>query len=187
MKIHNICTVKTGYAFRSKVEGNPNGNISVIQPKDISNDGLLNAQETVRIDLPSAKPAYFLKNGAVLLASRGRFVATIYQGQFSEGCIASGALLVLTIQDEQAVLPEYLSLYFNSDRGNHQFNRLTEQTTIPSLTRASLEEMDIPIPPIEKQHKLIALERSKQRYNQLTKRKQQLLNNILNHELISTN
>ncbi len=185
MNIRDICTVKTGYAFRSKIEHNPDGNIPVIQPKDITNDGRLETSAVVRVLISAIKPTHLLTTGDVLLASRGRFVATTYNGNFDAECVASGALLVLSVKNSQIILPDYLSLYFNSDRGNHQFHRLTERSTIPSLNRSTLEEMEIPVPDIGTQKKLIALERAKQRYGQLTKRKQELLNHILNHQLSS--
>lgn len=185
MKILDIVNIKLGYAFRSRIEGDPDGNIPVIQPKDITNDGVLQPADVVKVQMPYLKKDQLLSIGDVLLSSRGRFAATVYQGQFEEDTIATGSLLILTVKDGTRVLPGYLALYFNSDLGNFQFHRLTEQTTIPYLNQSSLKQMDIPIPNLETQQKLIALERSKQRYGQLTKRKRELLNNILNHQLSS--
>lgn len=181
MKVLDFADVKMGYGFRSKIQNSPNGNVPVIQPKDISDDGLLRAKDVYRVEDPPIKPGHILTVGDVLLATRGRFTSTVYSGQFEESTIASGSLLVLTIKKE--VMPEYLALHFNSDRGNHLFHRITGQTTIPYLNRSNLEQMDIPVPPLETQQKLIALKRAKVRYGVLTRRKQEVLNKILNHQL----
>jgi len=187
MKILDIAAVKMGYGFRSKIEHSLNGNIPVIQPKDIANDGLLQVDDVYRVEMPSIKSGQMLAKGEVLLASRGRFASTVYAGQLGANCIASGSLLTLTVKDGQSVLPEYMALYFNSAKGKQEFNRLTERTTIPYLNRSNLEQMDIPVPALETQEKLVALERVKQRYAQLTRRKIDLLNGLINHELATIN
>jgi restriction endonuclease S subunit len=90
----------------------------------------------------------------------------------------------LPVKEEVPVLPEYLTLYFNSAKGRQAFNRLTERTTIPYLNRSNLEQMEVPVPNLETQQKLIALEHTKQRYARLTERKVELLNQLINHQLI---
>ncbi|MBN2686239.1 MAG: restriction endonuclease subunit S [Pontiellaceae bacterium] len=183
MKIMDLVDIRIGHAFRTRIEYDPSGNTFVIQPKDISDEGLLQPAEVVKVEMPYLKNEQLLNKGDVLLSSRGRFASTTYENQLSEDTIASSSILVMTVKSGQPVKPEYLSLYFNSDQGNYQFHRLTEQTTIPYLNRSSLEQMEIPIPPLAMQEKLVSLERTKLRYGQLTRRKQQLLNNLINHEL----
>ena len=184
MRVLEIANVRMGCGFRSKIEHNPEGNVPVIQPKDITNSGLLQVNDINRVKMPTIKPGQVLTKGDVLLTSRGKFASTVYAGKFKENYVAAGSLLVLTVKAKIPILPEYLSLYFNSAKGKLELNRLTECTTIPYLNRSNLEQMDIPIPPLEKQENLVALERIKQRYAQLTHRKVDLLNNVLNHQLI---
>lgn len=183
MKVSDIAEIKMGYAFRSRIEHSPLGNIPVIQPKDISDNGLLQEDDICRVEMESIKPGQILAAKDVLLANRGRFASTVYAGQLDTACIASGSIMVLTVKEGQPALPEYLALYFNSKMGKRQLNRFDETTTIPFISRANLEQMEIPIPTLEQQRAMIALEKTKQRYTQLTKRKLELLNNILNHQL----
>ena len=173
-----------GCGFRSKIEHNPEGNVLVIQPKDITNDGVLQTRNVCRVEMAATKPGQVLAKGDVLLASRGKFASTVYAGQFRENCVAAGSLLVLTVKEGLSILPEYISLYFNSAKGRQALNRLTERTTIPYLNRSTVEQMDIPLPDFETQKELVALEHTKQRYAQLTGRKLELLNKIINHQLI---
>ncbi len=92
--------------------------------------------------------------------------------------------MVLTPKDPAQVLPDYLALYLNSTEGQNCFKRLNETTTIPFISRTNLESIIIPVPPLERQKKLVALERTTQRYTQLTARTTELLNSIINHQLI---
>lgn len=183
MNLRETCEIKMGVAFRSGFKHSPAGNIPVIQPKDIDNNGILQVVDVYRVKMAEVNPKHILKPGDVLLSNRGRFAATTYTGQI-DTCVASGALLVLTVKQDAPVLPEYLALYFNSLAGKRQLGRLDETTTIPYVSRRNLEQIDIPVPPIERQETLVALERAKQHYTTLTTRKIELTNSIINHQLI---
>jgi len=183
MKIYDICKIRMGYAFRSGIQKSDSGNMSVIQPKDISDSGLLQEEDVYQVDIDSINSGHTLAPKDVLLSNRGRFASTVYSGQFGAACIASGSIMILTVKEKSAVLPEYLALYFNSKSGKRQFDRFNETTTIPFVSRVNLEKIDIPVPTLKKQQAMIELEHSKQCYEQLTTRKVNLLNGIINHEL----
>lgn len=178
--ISEICSVTAGHSFRKKPEHNPGGNVFVVQPKDISSDGILDAQNLCRANLA---PKRFLQKGDVLLINRGRFTASVFDGTLDAPCVATSAFMILTPKNLAQILPDYLALYLNSTEGKNCFKRLNETTTIPFISRGNLESIVIPVPPIEKQKQLAALERTKQRYTQLTTRKTELLNRIINHQL----
>lgn len=186
MKLMDIAEVQMGYGFRSKIVNKPDGTVRVIQPKDIPDDGQLQVADVFRVRMESVKPDKFLKKGDVLLGSRGRFACTVFENQLNAPTIASGSLLILSVKDGMA-LPGYLAIYFNSQKGNAELNRITERTTIPYLNQSALGQLDIPLPGLETQKKLIALERVKQRYSTLTTRKTELLNTLINQQLSTTN
>jgi len=184
MNKSEIYEVKAGMAFRSRIVHCPTGNITVLQPKDIGDDGVLQGGDLCRVEMDPVKPDRLLKRGDVLLSNRGRFAAAMYDGEI-ENCIAAGSLLVLTIRDGAEVLPEYLALYLNSEEGRRELGRLDETTTIPYISRKNLEQVDIPIPAMEKQKRLVALEKAKLRFTELAARKAELINGFITHELKS--
>jgi len=184
MKVFDLVNVRMGFGFRSKLEDDPKGNVRVIQPKDIENNGVLNMQHLCRVCMPVLKPNQQLIKGDVLLTSRGKFISAVYSKSMKKKCVASGSLLVLRVQENKAVLPEYLALYFNSKKGQRAFQRIMECSTIPSLNRSRLEEMKLMVPDLTTQKKLVALEQCKQRYAQLTCRKLELFNKITDRQLI---
>jgi restriction endonuclease S subunit len=186
MNLRETFEIKMGVAFRSRIENSPTGNIAVIQPKDIDKHGILQDGDINRVKIDETNPEHILRPRDVLLSNRGRFVATTYTGQPAP-CVASGALLVLTVKEGSPVLPEYLALYFNSKAGKHQLGRLDETTTIPYISRKNLEQIEIPVPPLQRQETLIALEQAKQHYATLTTRKTELVNNLINCELTDAN
>lgn len=153
----------------------------VIQPKNISPDGYLyfGPDEPLRTDLSQPKQ---LAAGDVLLVSRGRFSAVVFDRPESESWIASSSILILT-DLKNSVMPEYVACYFNSAGGQKMFRRYIEQSTISFISTAKLAEMDIPVPPVERQKALIALDKTTRDYARLTDRKQELQKQILDYTL----
>ncbi len=181
MKIKEFCTIRMGYAFRKRLEHVPDGGAKVIQPKNISASGILSFEdgEPWQSAVSSSNP---LKPGDVLLVSRGRFAATVFNLHDPGPWIVPSSILILSIKDK-SVLPEYISFYFNSPNGQKLFRRHLEKTTVPFISAGNLAEMDIPVPPMEKQQSLVDFETTNRNYAQLSSRKLELLRQILNQEL----
>lgn len=182
MKIKEFCTVRMGYAFRRRLEHVPGGSVKVIQPRNISAGGILSFQdeEPWQSDVSSSNP---LQPGDVLLVNRGRFAATVFNLQDSGPWIVPSSVLILSIIDE-SVLPEYVTLFFNSANGQKLFRRHFERTTVPFISTNNLANMDIPVPPMAKQVALVAFETTNREYALLSKRKLELQRQILSRELI---
>ena len=181
MKIKEFCTIRMGYAFRKRLEHVPGGGVKVIQPKNISTDGTLSFgdDEPLWTNVSSSNP---LQSGDVLLVNRGRFAATVFNLHELGPWIAPSSILILSIKDK-SVLPEYVTLFFNSPNGQKLFRLHLEKTTVPLISAKNLATMDIPVPPLEKQLALIDFEATNREYAQLSSRKLELQRQILRHEL----
>jgi restriction endonuclease S subunit len=173
-----------GYSFRQKPDCIDDGNALVIQPKDVTPTGIFKVENPCRVKFPADK---CLKKGDVLLINRGRFTASVFVDNQGLPCVATSAFLILAPKNPEQLLPEYLALFFNSAEGQNIFKRLNETTTIPFISLGNLESIEIPVLPVDMQQKLIALEQSKQRFAQLTARKVDLLNNLINKQLATVN
>lgn len=169
-----------GHSFRQKPVCIENGNALVIQPKDVTSDGMLKVEIPCLIDFPAGTN---LNKGDVLLINRGRFTACAFQDNLGKPCVATSAFMILTSNDPAQLLPDYLALFLNSTGGQTILRRLNETTTIPFISLGNLESIEIPVPPLDMQQKLVALERAKQHFAQLTARKVNLLNNLINQQL----
>ena len=180
MKVKNFSKIRMGHAFRERLVNVPEGEVMVIQPRNIMPEGLMfGTDEPLRTYIPAPRP---LQSGDVLVVNRGRFAATVFHLSEPGMWITPSSVLVLSIFD-QAVLPEYVAIYFNSGTGQKMFRRHLELTTVPFISAKNLGDMDIPVPPIKRQKDLIAFEKSAMNYTRLSNRKQELLKEILNSEL----
>ena len=182
MRVKDFCEIRMGHAFRQRITRVPDGNVLVIQPKNITQEGSFSFREEapVRTKASTAKP---LQSKDVLVVNRGRFAAAVFDLPASERWIVPSSILVLSI-NKKSILPEYIACYFNSANGQRLFQRHCEQTTIPFISTENLKNMDIPIPPIERQRSLVAYDTTVTRYARLANRKQELYRLILNRELM---
>jgi len=181
MKIKEFGKTRVGHSFRKRLVTVPGGVSKVIEPKNISSNGSLILDETnfIHSAIRMSPP---LKAGDVLISNKGRFAAAVFDISDTDTWIVPASIIVLTITDCN-ILPGYIALYMNSAKGQKQFQKLNEVSTVPFVSRTNLMEMDIPIPPLKKQNLLVTLGTANRRYNELTIKKHSLMNNILNNEL----
>ena len=180
--IKQLCKTRMGYSFRQKPECIDDGNVLLIQPKDVTPDGSLDAHDLCRTDLPIEKR---LCNGDVLLINRGRFTACVFDGTIAEPCVATSAFLIFSPKDTSQLLPEYLALFFNSAEGQNLFKRLTMTTTIPFIGLGHLKSIEIPLPSFERQRALATFGELNKAYLRLSSRKAELQKQIVWAGLVS--
>lgn len=179
-RLSDIALVRSGFPFRAKVKAISDGGVPVVQPKDIVEGGMLEPCGVVRTKILHLKADYLLHAGDTLLALRGRIAAADYSGRPSAMCVASGSLLVLRPKVEQ-LLPGYLTVFFNSEYGRACVTRIVAQTTATFVSRSDLESLEIPVPDVDRQIRLIAMARNVARYADLTRRRTTLLNSLVSY------
>lgn len=182
MKIQDFCKIRSGHAFRGRLVDDPNGEVSVIQPRNISTDGSISfgGDAPLKMYVPAAK---FLQSRDVLVVNRGRFAAAVFDLSDGKSWIAPSSIIVLTI-NKKSVLPEYLACYLNSVDGQKMFQRHFEQTTIPFISAKNLGEMEMPVPSLDRQRAVVAFAQATEKYRKLTQRKQEIHQQLINHALI---
>ena len=180
LQVSELCAARMGYTFRQKPECVKDGSALVIQPKDVTSDGILKVEIPCLIDFPSGTN---LNKGDVFLINRGRFTACVFEDNLRMPCVATSAFLILTPKDPAQLLPDYLALYLNSAEGQNIFKRLTETTTIPFIKLSNLAQIEIPVPSFDRQKALAAFGKLNQDYARLTARKLELQRQLLNREL----
>jgi restriction endonuclease S subunit len=181
MRIFDFCSSRVGHSFRNRLVHVPGGSTKLIQPRNICEDGALmfSSDEPILTDITPRNP---IKKNEVLFLNKGRFAAAVFKEPEGECWATSSSVIILTLRNEH-VLPEYLSLFINSPRGQRKLERLQEMSSIPFVTRRNLEILSIPIPNIEKQHELIAFHNEIREYRRKVLGKTEILKKLLNTEL----
>lgn len=187
-KIKNYANIISGYTFRGAVEADKNGNTFVLQAKNIiSAQSLVDTEGLTQVLFTGSRGAYFLQNGDVVVVSRGTGVGSYRSAVWKldvKNILASASLLIVRITDNK-LLPEYLSLYFNSPLGQGQFFKIVSGASIQTIPRSKFEELNIFIPPLQKQQQVIDLAENIRQQQQIIQRQTQIKQKILNASFIN--
>ncbi len=147
-KLSELAEIMSGYTFRGAVIDAGHG-VRVIQAKDVSTENIdFKALPFVNDDIPANK---YLQDGDVLLTSRGSFRAAVYRSDVPS--VASSSLFVLRSKTDKC-LPEYLSIFLNSERSQSYLNQSARGATIKSVRIPDLGVLDISVLSINKQKQL---------------------------------
>lgn len=179
----DIAEIRAGYPFRGSVPDMPDGLCQVVQPKDVFSGGIID-KVALRFTPERLKPDYLLKDGDILLSSRGEFKTALYKGKCKT--LASNLLFVLSVRNK-SFLPEYIVFYLNSKSGQAQMAARKNPGALQAIVRSGIESLDIPLLPIKRQ-KLLAetyflLLRGKELSQRLAEEKTKLLELALNTEI----
>lgn len=168
-KLKEITEIISGYTFRTAVKNSPKGNTFVLFAKDIALDGTINTFELTSSNLPLLKTSSFTLNKDIILSSRGSFRAGILHDN-RKNIIAASSVYILRIKTSK-ILPEFILTLLNSKIGQNSLQKIVTGTTIKTILKKDLEELEIPIPKIQDQQTIIQIEKNwKNRENLLNKK-----------------
>lgn len=182
MKIQEFANVISGYTFRETIENHPNGDVFAMQAKNIiSGKDIENDHDLVRILFNGARGAFFLQNNDILVVSRGYGMNTFRAAVFKNSAnntIASSSIIIIRITNN-CVLPEFISVFINSKEGQKQIMESVTGSSIKAILRGKFREINVPIPPIDKQKIIIELAKNLKRQKEICERKIRIERNII--------
>ncbi len=152
MILGQLADVQMGYPFRSRLEHDPQGNVAVIQMKDIDDANLLRVGDAVRVALPSGKAHHLLRAGDLLFRSRGRSngAAQVLEG-VGPAVLAAPMLLIRP----HGVFPAYLCWYINAPATQAQLAALAEGTSVRMISAEALKALEVPLPSLATQQRIV--------------------------------
>lgn len=187
--LKNLAEIYSGYAFRTAIETSLDGKVSIVQAKDVNfNEYILDTKDLIKtsIDIPRSN-SYLLEND-VLLASRGsenaNFKSTVFKSS-NKNVIASATLNIIRLKDTR-ILPEYISIFLNSNEGQDLIRGLLSGSYIRVIALKNLGELLIPVLPLDKQQIIISIYENARQQEVITNRKSQIRKNIINKVIKET-
>ena len=157
VEIKQLATVQMGYSFRSRLEVSCNGDVAVIQMKDLLPDNTVDCNELIRIDMESVKEHHLARRGDLIFRSRGYVTtAAVLLGDPGKAVVAA-PLLRIRITKPDEILPEYLNWYISQQDAQRYFTSRQGGTSGNMVSRKQLEEMPVEVPPLEQQKNIVEL------------------------------
>lgn len=132
---------------------------------------------------------YLLEENDVILAAKGhRIFSWAYLSKFGK-CLPSSLFYIIKTNPNE-ILGEYLALYLNSAKTQYQLKFLGGGSSILSIRKKELMQLEITVPSLEEQKRLIEFSQlmnqeiaiTEEILNQKKMRKNALINEIINSQ-----
>lgn len=156
MKLKQLALIQMGYPFRSRLERSEQGNVSVIQMKDIDEHSRLRTEDLVRVLMPDVKEHHLVLPQDIVFRSRGYTTTSALIHQDPGAAILAAPLLRIRVKKRQ-VLPSYLNWYINQSTAQAYLTSRAKGTSVPMISKHAVEEMEVIVPPLERQKRIVEL------------------------------
>lgn len=153
-----------------RLDAAASGGIPAIQLRDLPTSGRLDLSRLTRVQLGDVQERHLVHAGDVLFRSRGdRNTAAAVGPDLQEGAVAVLPLMILR-PNPHIISAEYLAWAINHPTTQRFFDSVARGTKLRMVSRASLEQLDLDIPNIETQRKIVAIAALAEREQALTLR-----------------
>lgn len=167
MRLADARTIHTGYTARGRLEPAAAGGVLAIQLRNISPEGIVDPERLTRVQLNGLADRYFVRTGDVVFRSRGeRNTASALDERLQEPALAVLPLMVLRPKRD-VVTPEYLAWAINQPPAQRHFDSAARGTNIRMIPRSSLDDLELDVPDIETQGKIVVVDALAEREREL--------------------
>ncbi len=154
--LRELAEIRMGYTFRGSLKEASDGNTAILQMKDASPEGVLQAASFARTQIPHLSAHYLLRPGDLIFRSRGLQNTTVLIEQELERTVCIAPLMVIRVLPSQLLLPGYLHWFINLPETQERLNAFARGTVVRMISAESMEGLEIVVPPLERQQKIVA-------------------------------
>lgn len=155
-RLEEIAAVRMGFPFRTKLEADFAGEIAVIQMKDIDDTNLLHPENFIRVRMPDYKESHFVQKGDLLFRSRGLTNTTSLIATDLQRTVLAAPMMLIRVKTS-IVLPAYLQWFLNLLTTQAILTKQSEGTSVRMISKATLEVLEVPVPPLACQKEIVEL------------------------------
>ena len=158
MQLKKMAVIQSGYISRGKIEPMDSGSYFLLQARDVDADRLsYQAEGMVRFSPELSPKDQPLQRNDILFMARGSRNYSILLKEIPKPVLAAACFFIVRISRKD-VLPDYLFWHLNQAPADNYFRRQSGRGVhMPVVKRSVLENIDIPVPPIEEQKKIAEL------------------------------
>ncbi len=181
IKLKEIANIRLGYSLQRPPLARLEGNIRIIQPKDIDEFDCIDFSDVWSTTISPNPAKHFINDSEILLISRGKFRAVVYKPPIGQNFAASSSFLRI-ILNSSVVIPEYIATYLNSFSGYRELTRMHSCSFgINVINADELKNLKIPMPSLSKQKKIAELSNERLNMRKLQKKHTILLDKIFDY------
>ena|ERR1035441_7825144 len=158
IRLSSIAEIRMGATLRGRdaTRPVPSGSYRLVRIGDISQDGTLLNEDFVCIEpRQSVSEELVLRSGDVLFPNRGtRTTALTYR--LNQAKTIAGAQFFVLRPETTRVLPEYLAWFLRTEEAAKYFTGKRKGTYVQIIERKDLADLEMPLPPLAVQKKIVA-------------------------------
>lgn len=156
-KLGQLISIRTGYLLRTMVKEKPDGRYSLIQASDFDESRTaLDPRKLTRFDPGELRKEQAIQPDEVLFLAKGIRNFAYRPGPLPHPTLAASYFHVLTPSPD--ILPDYLVWFLNHPRTALAFARIAGVgARMPVVKRSDLADLDVPLPPLADQRKIVDL------------------------------
>jgi Type I restriction modification DNA specificity domain len=184
--IAELLHLQGGYPFRGSIEESLDGDALALQMKDVDPEHGVNWSSVTRTTLTGRKKPDWLKAGDILVVSKGARFYAVCLDTPPRPAVCSPHFFHLQVKSQLTAIPAFIAWQINQPPFQRQLKQAAEGTSQLSIRRPVLEALNLSIPSLADQHRIVALAELARQERQILKqlianREQQL--NALAHSL----
>lgn len=165
--LNDIATLSTGLYAQPDILADT----YYLQTNHFLENGLFDTSVKPQVKLVNKYEKHLLGEGDILFAAKGQNnFAVIYHSKIGQA-VAASSFIVIRIKWDfvKLILPEYLTWYLNSSNQIEVFKKVKSTTTIPSISISQLSDLEVFIPDIEVQKKILKIDELRKQESELMK------------------
>ena len=159
MKLSKIATINTGFQSRTRVESQKDGSYFLLQARDVDGENLTyQTGSLIRFNPEKHDRAGILQKDDILFMARGARNYSVLIDEIQGFTLAAACFFIVRATSEK-LLPAYLCWYLNQPPVEHYLVRHSGRGVhMPVVRKSVLEKLEIPLPTLKIQLKIVALE-----------------------------
>ncbi len=180
--LNKISNIQTGVFAKPKTDGD----VVYLQARHFDESGKLNTELHPDLNKSGIKSKHLLLPGDILYAAKGtKNFATLYEAK-NIPAVASTSFFVIRIESSiKNILPAYLVWFINQPDTQASLKKQAMGSSIASISKVVLAELEITIPTIETQKLILNIASLREQELALKSRIEQLKEKQIQHLIIN--
>lgn len=166
-KLKDLVHIRAGYQTRKMVKPNPAGSHALIQIRDFNDDrSEIDLKHIARIEPGPISEDQVLRDGDVIFLSKGAKNFSFVPRDLPGRSLAASYFFIL--RPDERLYPPYLSWFLNLESTKDALRQYaTQGAHMPVVRRDVIEDLEIPLPDLATQRKIVELAALIERQGQL--------------------
>lgn len=155
MNLSGLVDIKSGRTFKNGIVEHAEPTHKVIQLRDVDSRSI-HWDRLVGVTIESSRDIKALEHGQILVVAKGPAkTAVSVLNPPVENVVATQHFLVLTIKDQEMLLPKFVTFYLNSEPVQQWLNGNSGGSYQSSLSLTNLSKLPFPIVSVEQQLRIL--------------------------------